>query len=150
MWLMLPSQNLILGSTLLRYNMSAIVLLNEISMGSLVLSDLRRRCLNYTWRNISSLTYSSIKRNITSLGMGILPWNILPIIIFPDHLLSPFEVRACTSLNNTIYDLFIYHIKLLLVWDTPSIFFLGDSFNPRRYNILLILLKLFQFFSFRN
>lgn len=70
--------------------------------------------------------------------MRVLSGDILSIVVFPDHLFSPFEIRANTSLDNTIYDLFIYHIKLLLVGDASSDFIIGYSLDSGRDNMLVI------------
>ena len=107
-----------------------------------------RRCLNDV--RAKWLADPSVKRDVTSLGLRILARHVLSIIVLPDHVLLPLQVRAGASLDCALDNLLVDHIELVLVGDPSPLIVRMNGFDLWRGNSLVVLLELFQFLSFRD
>ena len=104
-----------------------------------------RRCVWAKW-----LAYASVKRDVTSLGLRVLARHVLSIIVLPDHVLLPLQVRAGASLDGALDNLLVDHVELVLVGDPSTLIVRVDGFDLWGSNSLVVLLELFQFLSFRD
>ena len=104
-----------------------------------------RRCVWAEW-----LAYASVKRDVTSLGLRVLARHVLSIIVLPDHVLLPLQVRAGASLDGALDNLLVDHVELVLVGDTSPLIVRVDGFDLWGGDSLVVLLELFQFLSFRD
>ena len=76
--------------------------------------------------------------------------HVLSIIVLPDHVLLPLQVRAGASLDGALDNLLVDHVELVLVGDPSTLIVRVDGFDLWRGNSLVVLLELFQFLSFRD
>ena len=104
-----------------------------------------RRCVRAEW-----LAYASVKRDVTSLRLRVLARHVLSIIVLPDHVLLPLQVRAGASLDGALDNLLVDHVELVLVGDPSPLIVRVDGFDLWGGNSLVVLLELFQFLSLRD
>jgi hypothetical protein len=76
--------------------------------------------------------------------------HVLSIIVLPDHVLLPLQVRAGASLDGALDNLLVDHVELVLVGDSSPLIVRVDGFDLWGGNSLVVLLELFQFLSFRD
>ena len=107
-----------------------------------------RRCLHDI--RAKWLADPSVKRDVTSLGLRILARHVLSIVVLPDHVLLPLQVRASASLDGALDNLLVDHVELVLVGNPSPLIILVDGFDLWRGNSLVVSLELFQFLPFRD